>query len=76
MRIGTVSVVVKATTGAVQYSHDAVSGDDDLLVEQLPEVAVGLEDAGSLAALHPFFELQDDALEQGREQKRVRTCAT
>ena len=26
MRIGTVSVVVKATTGASQYSHDAVLG--------------------------------------------------
>ena len=26
MRIGTVRVVVKATIGAAQYNHDAVSG--------------------------------------------------
>ena len=26
IRIGTVSIAVKATTGAAQYNHDAVSG--------------------------------------------------
>ena len=42
---------------------------DDLLVEQLPEIAIGLEDAGPLAPLHPLLELQDDALKQRREQQ-------
>jgi hypothetical protein len=39
-------------------------------VEKLPEISVGLEDAGALASLHPFFELQDDALKQRRQQER------
>ena len=30
---------------------------DDLLVEQLPEVAIGLENAGTLRKLHALFEL-------------------
>ena len=43
---------------------------DNLLVEQLPEVTIGLKDARPLAALHALFELEDDPLKQGREQKR------
>jgi len=38
-------------------------------VEQFPEVAVGLEDSGTAGALHPLLELQNDALQQRREQK-------
>ena len=38
-------------------------------MEQLPQVAVGLKDARSLAALHPLFKLKDDALKQRGEQQ-------
>jgi hypothetical protein len=38
-------------------------------VEQLPQVAVGLKDARSLASLHPLFKLKDDALKQRGEQQ-------
>jgi hypothetical protein len=43
---------------------------DDLLVKQLPEVAIGLKNSGPLAALNPFFELQNHAPQQRCEQQR------
>jgi hypothetical protein len=42
---------------------------DDLLMEELPKVAIRLENAGPLGALDPLFELDDDALDQGRQNQ-------
>ena len=64
------SVVVKATTGASQYSHDAVLRRHDLLVEQLPEIAVRLEYPRPLPPLHALLELKNNALKQRGEQQR------
>jgi hypothetical protein len=41
-------------------------------VEQLPEVPIRLEDPGTLASLNSLLELENDALQQGREQKRCK----
>ena len=38
--------------------------DDDLLVEQLPEIAIGLKDPRSLRELDAFLELHDRALQE------------
>jgi hypothetical protein len=40
---------------------------DDLLSEELPEIAVGLEDARALRALHAFLRPMDETLQQRRE---------
>ena len=42
---------------------------DDLFVEELPEVTIGLKNSRTLAALDPLLELQDHALEQRREHQ-------
>ena len=39
-------------------------------MEQLPEIPIGLEDPRALASLDTLLELEDDALQKRREQKR------
>ena len=48
IRIGTVSMQVKATTGVDPEQPRGRLRHDDLLVEELPEIAIGLEDARAL----------------------------
>jgi len=57
---------LKATTGAAQNTQDAVSGST-ICLKELPQIPVGLEYPRALAALHPFLELQDDALDERRK---------
>ena len=68
IRIGTVSMQVNATIGVDPEQPRRRLGRDDLLVEQLPQVAIRLKNARPLGALHPLLELQDDALNQGRQE--------
>ena len=43
--------------------------DDNLLMKELPKIAIGLENARTLSELHALLELMDDALQQRRQQQ-------
>ena len=68
IRIGTVSMQVNATIGVTQYSHEAVSGATMSLWNSFHR-SRRLKNARPLAALHALFELQDDALDERRQDQ-------
>ena len=43
--------------------------DDNLLIKELPKVAIRLKNAGTLSKLHALLELMDDALQQWCQQQ-------